>query len=393
MPSTWRFGAYELDARRKILRRSGRPQPLGSRALDVLCELVAARGELVDKDTLLARVWPGTVVEENNLQVQVSALRKLFAAEEEGRNWVQTVPGRGYRFAVPVLGDDNPLPQRLQQTVKFVRSADGLRIAAAQTGEGPPLVRAGVWMTHLEHDWATQVWGPLHARLGAQFRLVRYDQRGTGLSDRDVDRLDFDAMVGDLEAVTDAFGLDRFCLLGISQGVAAAVDYAARHPERVSALVLVGGYAQGWRKRGDPAGVQRGEALRALTAVGWGQDNPAFRQLFTSLAMPHATRQQMDAFNELQRVSASAAVAAQFVDMVGDLDVTDRLAAVRVPTLVLHNRDDAWVPCELGRAVAAGIPGAQFVSLPSSSHVVMPDEPCWEEFVQRIVAFAQAAAR
>jgi pimeloyl-ACP methyl ester carboxylesterase len=388
----YRFGSYELDTHRKELRHQGTAVHVGSRALDVLCAVVSAGGELVDKDTLMERVWPNTVVEENNLQVQVSALRKLFAQDEDSRRWLQTVPGRGYRFVAPVTLDEVPALQPAQ-SVRFVRSRDGVRLAAAATGEGPPLVRAGVWMTHLEHDWTTQVWGPLHARLGAQFRLVRYDQRGTGLSDRDVERLDFESMVADLEAVADAYGLESFCLLGISQGVAAAVEYAVRHPERVRALVLVGGYARGWRKRGDPALVARGEALCTLTRMGWGQDNPAFRQMFTSLAMPNATRQQMDAFNQLQRLSAAPEMAARFVQLLGDFDVADRLPLVRAPTLVMHSRDDAWVPCELGRSVAAAIPDAQFVSLPSASHVVMPSEAAWEGFVNQVIAFAHARGR
>jgi pimeloyl-ACP methyl ester carboxylesterase/DNA-binding winged helix-turn-helix (wHTH) protein len=387
--SLYRFGPYELDVRRRELRRQGTAVHLGSRALDLLCELVGAEGALVTKDTLMARVWPDVVVEENNLQVQVSALRRLFAGEEQGRRWLQTVPGRGYRFVAAVPADGAPMDPPAQ-SVRFVRAGDGVRLAAAATGDGPPLVRAGVWMTHLEHDWSTQLWGPLHARLGAQFRLVRYDQRGTGLSDREVERLDFESMVSDLEAVVDDFGLDSFCLVGISQGVAAAVEYAVRHPERVRALILVGGYARGWRRRGDPAIVERGEALRTLTRIGWGQDNPAFRQLFTSLAMPNASREQMDAFNELQRLSATPEMAARFLDLVGDVDVTARLPLVRPPTLVMHSRDDAWVPCELGRTVAAGIPGAQFVSLASSSHVVMPSEPGWEAFVNQVLAFAHA---
>jgi DNA-binding winged helix-turn-helix (wHTH) protein/alpha-beta hydrolase superfamily lysophospholipase len=385
------FGSFELDLRRRLLSRDGALLAVGSRALDILCELVGAADELVSKDELMARVWPETIVEENNLQVHVSALRKVLEVEPGGRDWVQTVPGRGYRFVGPlqVRADEHQVTDALQQHVRFVRARDGVHIAAAVAGEGPPLVRTGLWMTHLEYDSATSLWGPLHARLAAATRLVRYDQRGTGLSDRQIPPLDFDALVGDLETVVDGLALERFALLAISQGVPTAIEYAARHPERVRCLVLVGGYAKGWRRRGNPALVERGEALQTITRMGWGLDNPAFRQLFTSLAIPDATREEMDSFNELQRRSASAEMAADFVRVTGGIDVSQRLPQVRVPTLILHSRDEAWVPAEQGRALAAGISGARFVPLPSASHIVLPREPAWEHCVREIVGFVR----
>ncbi len=391
------FGSFELDLRHKLLTRHGSGVALGSRAVEVLCELARAQGQLVAKGELLARVWPDTIVEENNLQVQISALRKLLAGEEGGRAWLQTVPGRGYRFVAPPArpaGLPQPAPaDAASQAVQFVAARDGVHIAAAATGDGPTVLRTGLWMSHLEHEGSTHAWGPFNARLSQHCRLLRYDQRGTGLSDRKVASLTFETMVGDLEQVADRLGGERLALLGISQGAPTAIAFAARHPQRVSCLVLLGGYARGWRLRGSPELVARGEAFQMLTRQGWGQQNPVFRQIFTSLGMPDASREEMDAFNELQRLSATAEVAAELVGMTGTIDVTALLAQVRVPTLVLHSEHDAWVPVALGRELATGIAGAQFIALPSTSHVVLPREPAWERCVTSIIAFIGAHAQ
>jgi pimeloyl-ACP methyl ester carboxylesterase len=392
MSSEFVFGPFQLCARRRVLQRDGAPVGLGARAIDILCELVTAQGALVTKADLMARVWPNTVVEENNLQVHISALRKALGDQANGTSWVQTVAGRGYRFAgahapAPSGGHSVGIPIPAAQEVTFCKARDSVNLAVASIGQGSPVVRTGLWMTHLEYDWSTSVWAPLLTRLAAHHRLVRYDPRGNGLSDWNIPPLTFQTMVEDLEAVVEAAGLEKFALFGMSQGVATAIAYAAKHPERVSRLVLSGGYAQGWRARGVPELVARGEAFQTLARTGWGQDNPAFRQLFTSLAMPGGTQADMAAFNELQRRSSSPQNAAQLIGVLGSVDVTDQLQRISAPTLVLHSRDDAWVSCEAGRALAAGIPGARFVSIASHNHVVMPDEPEWEHYVGEILRF------
>lgn len=391
MPGAFSFGSFHLDIRRRLLLRNGTPVPLGSRAIDILCELVAARGELLTKNDLMARVWPNTVVEENNLQVHISALRKALGEQVDGRSWLQTVPGQGYRFAGALDGDFSqrslapaPVPS---QDVFFCRTHDGVNLAVASIGQGTPLVRTGMWMTHLEYDWGTSIWAPLLTRLAEHCRVIRYDQRGNGLSDWNIPPISFAAAVEDLEVVVDASNLERFTLLGMSQGVATAIAYAAKHPDRVSHLILSGGYAKGWRARGVPDQIARGEAFQALAQSGWGLDNPAFRQLFTSLAIPNGSHVEMGAFNELQRRSSSPENAARLIGMLGTVDVTDQLERIAVPTLVMHSRDDAWVPCEHGRAIAASIPKARFVSIASENHVVMPNEPEWERYVRELVDF------
>ena len=250
----------------------------------------------------------------------------------------------------------------LQQEIRFCTASDGVQLAYSLIGQGPPLMKTGNWMTHLEFDLESPVWRHLYRELAKDHTLVRYDARGNGLSDRTVDEISFDAFLGDLEAVADASGVTRFALLGISQGCAVAIAYAVRHPERVSHLILYGGYAVGWNKRARSAAEKEEEdAVLTLMRLGWGKENAAFRQLFTSQFIPGATKEQADWFNELQRITVSGETAARIFTAIGETDVTALLPRVSAPTLVLHAREDARVPFEAGRRMAAGIPGARFV--------------------------------
>lgn len=225
--------------------------------------------------------------------------------------------------------------------------------------------------------------------MAAEHYLVRYDERGNGLSDWDAEDLSLDAMVCDLETVVDAAGVERFSLLGISQGCAIAVAYAVRHPARVSHLVLHGGLPVGWRKLGNPVETKRREAMMTLAKEGWGQSNPAFRQLFTSLYLPDATPAQQEWWNELQRVSTSPENAIRLLRAFSTIDVRPMLAQVRAPTLVPHARDDGAVRFERGRLLATAIPGARFVPLDSKNHLIMEHEPAWPRFLAEIRAFLQ----
>ena len=282
-----------------------------------------------------------------------------------------------------------PPPAHVQE-IRFCTSEDGVRIAWATSGEGPVLVKTANWLNHVELDWESPVWRPWLAELSRGRRLVRYDARGTGLSDWDVPELSLDAFVRDLEAVVAAAGLERYALLGMSQGCAVAVAHAVRHPERVSRLVLCGGFARGWRVRGKPGEVQTAEAVLTLARHGWGSAQPAFRQLFTSLFFPGANAELMAAFNELQRRTASPENAARLGHAVGDLDVTALLPRVRAPTLVLHARHDGLIPFGEGRRLASGIPGARFVPLESANHLLVEGEPAWSRLVAELRAFLGA---
>ena len=273
------------------------------------------------------------------------------------------------------------------QRIGFCEGPDRTKIAYATVGEGPPLLKAANWLTHLEFDWATPIWGRCFAEIARARTLIRYDERGCGLSDWEVDDLSFDAFVEDLELVADKLGLERFPLLGISQGAAVSVEYAVRHPERVSGLILVGGYAAGWRHLASPEEQARREAVRNLTEVGWGTDNPAYRHIFSQTFMPDASAEDLDWFDNFQRQTTSARNAARFQDAFGEIDVRDRLGQVRAPTIVLHSRHDQRIPVEMGRDMARGIPGAEFVPLESRNHVLVDYEPAWQVCLQTVADF------
>ena len=280
-----------------------------------------------------------------------------------------------------------------RQDVRFCTTADGTRIAVASMGSGPPLVRAAHWLSHVERDLESPVWRPWVQELSRRHTYVRYDQRGCGLSDRTLAGLTLEHFVGDLETVVDQLGLERFPLIGMSQGGAVAMQYASRHPERVTALVLVGAYARGALRRA-ASELERLEAdtLVNLIRVGWGRDNDAFRQIFTNQYIPEGTAEQHRWWNDLERISASPEGAARTLAAFHDADVTEAAAGLRVPTLVVHSRRDARVPFDEGRRLAALIPGARFLALESANHVLLEVEPAWPVFVDALYDFIAEAA-
>ncbi len=282
-----------------------------------------------------------------------------------------------------VTGNEIPI----EQQVKFCTSLDGCNIAYTVIGKGPPLVKAPNWLNHLEYDWQSPIWRHMLQALSRDNSLVRFDQRGSGLSDREVPEISFETMVRDLETVVDAAGLDRFALIGISQGCGFSIAFAARHPERVSHLVLYGGFARGLRKASRGRFEEQFQLGQQMMLSGWGRDNPAFRQFFTSLFMPGATKEHMDWFNELQRRSATPEMAARLYEVSGNIDVSDLLAQIEVPTLVLHCRDDAVAHFEAGRRLAARIPNARFVALDGENHLILEDEPAWPRFLIEVRQF------
>ena len=277
--------------------------------------------------------------------------------------------------------------QDLRQEIRFCTAPDGVQLAYSTIGQGPPLVKPGNWMTHLEHDLESPVWRHFYRALAMDHNVIRYDARGNGLSDRNVE-VSFETFVSDLETVVEATGVERFALLGISFGCPVAIAYAVRHPERVSHLVLYGGYAQGRDKRArTQAEKEENAAQLTLTRLGWGKENAAFRQLFTSQFIPGGTKEQADWFNELQRVTISPDMAVRFMEIGGEVDVTALLSRVTMPTLVMHATDDARVPFDAGRRMAAAIPNARFVPLQGRNHLFLEGEPAFGQFLEHLRAF------
>lgn len=273
------------------------------------------------------------------------------------------------------------------QHIRFCTSADGVQLAWAMGGRGSPLVKAPNWLNHLELDATSPVWRAWMRRMMESHTLVRYDGRGCGLSDRDVLAITQESLQLDLQAVVDAAKLDRFILYGASQGAAVALEFAARHPERVSHLVLYGGYLRGARKRGAPRAAEEADAMLKLVELGWGRENSAFRQVFATQFIPDGTPEQLKAFDELQRRTVTPETAARILAVLHDVDVTEWAERVQCPTLVLHSRNDARIPFEEGRKLAGAIPNAEFVPLDSRNHVLLDHQSAWERFFVELESF------
>lgn len=271
---------------------------------------------------------------------------------------------------------------KAEQRIYFANSSDGVRIAYAVAGSGPPLVKTATYMSHLEYDWASPVWRHWMDELTREHTLIRYDERGNGLSDRNAADLTFAAWVRDLEAVVNDVGLGQFPLFAMSQGGAVAATFAVRHPDKVSHLILYGSYARGWLHRDlTEAQIEKAKLLVDLMRVGWGQENPAFRQVFATQLRPEATIDELRALDEQMRISVAPDTAARLESEMHRTDIRAIAPLVTAPTLVLHAREDAGVPFEEGRLLAALIPKAQFVTLESKNHLLTEFEPAWQKFV------------
>jgi DNA-binding winged helix-turn-helix (wHTH) protein/alpha-beta hydrolase superfamily lysophospholipase len=390
---TYRFGPFCLNVRERQLSRGDEIIPLRGKVFDTLTVLVENAGRLVTKQQLLDAVWSEATVEENNLNHNVSVLRKALGEKATGQQYIETVPKVGYRFAAPVEGGGSQAGStaspaaKARQEIRYCTTSDGIRLAFATIGSGPPLVKASNWLTHLDFEWGSPIWRHWLASLSAHHQVIRYDERGNGMSQRDVPDVNFDTWVRDLETVVDAAGIDQFTLLGISRGGPIAVAYAVKHPKRVSQLVLYGAFAEGLNHVGTPEQKEARRAVASLARLGWGLKNPAFCKMFTCQFIPEATPEHEQWFDELQRVSTSPENAARLMELADEIDVRPLLRQVRVPTLVMHCDRDQRVSPEHGQLLAAEIPGARYVSLPSANHLMLEAEPAWPLFLEELSAF------
>ena len=388
------FGDCELDLGRFELRRAGRPRPVEPQVFDLLAVLIRERHRVVPKEELLDTVWGNRFVSESALTSRVKAARQAIGDDGRSQRLIRTAHGRGYQFVVPAdeVAQPDPVvsvpPTPPMQEIRFCTAGDGTRLAYAISGAGPPLVKAANWLSHLAYDWESPVWRHWLAELSRRFRLVRYDERGCGLSDWDIGRFSFDDWVDDLEAVVDAAGLDQFPLLGISQGGPVAIAYAARHPERVTHLVLLGSFAQGRRKGARTANeLALAEARVEIVRLGWGHPDPTYRQIFISRFLPEATQEQWRSFDELQRRSTSPDNAWRFVDEFGNIDVTSLAPKLTVPTLIMCSRREPDNRFEQSRLLATLIPGSRLIPLDSSNHLLPERDPAWKHFLAELDRF------
>lgn len=387
----FRFGDCSLDPARRELRRSGKPVTIEPQVFDLVEYLIRQRHQVVSRDELIEHVWGGRIVSESTLATRINAARKAIGDDGSRQALIKTIVRKGVRFIAEVLeqaSTDVPLQSEVPpaQSIRFCRTADGVNIPVASVGKGAVLLKTANWLNHLEYDWGSPIFAPLLARLGSRFELVRYDGRGCGLADREVEDVSYDAFVRDLEAVAATISTPRFAVLGMSQGCATAITYAVKHPERVSHLVLVGGYAQG-RNRRDPGDYEKAQAMLAMMRQGWGAEGSAFMRAFSSLYLPNGTPEQIRWYADMQRIAASGEMAARLRNTCDDIDVTAMLPQVNVPTLVIHARHDNVAPFAQGRLLASMIPGARLLSLESENHLPLHGEPDWEPLVAAIEAF------
>jgi pimeloyl-ACP methyl ester carboxylesterase/DNA-binding winged helix-turn-helix (wHTH) protein len=394
------FVNHILDIDRRELRCGSTLIAIEPQVFDLLVHLVQNRDRVVSKDDLIASVWGGRIVSDSALNSRINAARKAVGDNGESQKLIRTIARKGFRFVGEVSENARPISAGTaadismraaaapHQVTHFCTTPDGVHIAHAEVGTGPTLVKAANYLSHLEYDWQSPVWSPFLHALANRYHVIRYDARGNGLSDWDVENFSFEAFIRDLETVIDATNLQRFALLGMSQGCAISVAYAVRHPEHVSHLVLYGGYVRGRRLR-SIKDAEQAEALLTLMRDGWGQDNPAFRQIFTSLFIPGGSPEQMNWWNDLQRKTTSPENAVSMRRAWDNIDISDLLPRVQVPTLVLHCRDDAVQPFDEGRRLAAGIPDARFVELEGRNHVILQSDPSWSRFFEEIGNFLQ----
>ena len=397
----YRFSQFALDTNRYQLSASDKPVSMEPLVFDLLVYLIEHRERVVTRDELLENLWKGKVVTDAALGARLKDVRKAVGDSGSKQSVIKTLHGRGYQFVAEIAeSDDHTGVQSVrssrdiglkdQSPVQYCSSSDGVSIAYAEAGSGPPLLITGSWMTHLEEDWDNPAWKPYITRLAQEFKLIRYDQRGNGMSDWDDVDIAFERMVDDLEAVIDSYDHEKVALFGCSQAAAVSIAYACRYPERVSHLILYGGYPRGKCQRGDPSGAAESQAFVTLIRKSWASDNPMIRQAFTSLLMPDATTEEANWFNEFQKTSGPGENMARFREIFDHIDVSALLPQVTTPTLVVHSVKDSIAPLSEGKLLASRIPGAQFVTFNSRNHVMFESEPEYPILIKCVTDFLKS---
>jgi pimeloyl-ACP methyl ester carboxylesterase/DNA-binding winged helix-turn-helix (wHTH) protein len=365
---------------------------LSPKACEVLACLINRTGRVLSRDEILREVWQNLHVSPDLVREYVFEIRKALGDSASKPIYIETVGRRGFRLIGPVsILRRNPTSTvtdgAQRPVVKFCTSKDGTSIAHSVSGVGYPLLVAGSWMSHLDMDWDSPAYGSYIRHLSDRFQLIRYDQRGNGLSQWCDVEITFDRMVDDMEVIVGKYGHERVAILGMSQGASVAIAYALRHPDRVSHLVLNGGYARGRKHRGNDADREESEALVSLIRHSWGNENPAIRQTVTTLFMPEASQDQMNWFNNFQKLCGPADNIAKFRATFDDMNVTQMLAQISAPTLVLHSDRDSVAPLSEGKLLASQIPGSSFVQLNSPNHMLFESERDFAKMIDHIDRF------
>lgn len=382
------FDTFVVDTATHELLDRGAPVAIEPKVFDVLIYLIENNDRVVSKDELVEAVWEGRFISDAAISSAISAVRKALQDDGQEQRFVKTVRGRGFRFSAPVTrsklkpnAQSNGIPA---QDIRFCQSRDGTQLAYGIAGDGPPLIKTSHWLTHLEYDWQSPIWTHVNRHLLDGRTLVRFDQRGNGLSAWDIEDFSFERHLEDLKAVVDAAGFDRFPIIGISQAAAVSAVFAARYPERVSKLILLGGYVKGW---GHSEFADVAAAAVPLVEQGWGGKTLATQGFFSSNFMPDAPNENQKWFSELQKKSSNGKNAAALMRALGRVNVEDELKGVKAPTLVMHAKHDSVVPYGNGRALAAAIPGASFVTLETRNHIMPETDPAWDRCARLISNF------
>lgn len=390
----YRFADCELDMSRHRLLRGGDEVHVEPQVFALLALLIERDGDVVTRDEMIERVWKGQIVSEATVGARISAARAAIGDTGRAQAVIRTVPRVGLQLVVPVevKGQEeraaaSGVPAQGLLRIRSAQASDGSHLAWTASGEGPPLLRAGHWLTNLDRDRDNAIWGPWLARLGRGRRLVRYDSRGTGMSSPDCGALTLESFVDDLATVADAAGLERFDIFAASQSVAVSLAYALRHPARVRRIVSYGGWPQGASMRKETAGASMTEALGAMLRLGWGKAEGGYMRSFISLFLPGASPEQVAAFVELQTASATPERAVEIRDVISRFDVMDILPKVQVPVLVAHARDDAMHPFSQAQLLMQYLPDAQLLPLPSANHILLPDEPAFNMLMDAVDRF------
>ncbi|MEP1659755.1 MAG: alpha/beta fold hydrolase [Anderseniella sp.] len=357
---------------------------------DVLRLFVENAGTLVTSEQLITSVWNGRNISDAAISSRINAARTAVGDSGSAQRVIKTIPRRGFKLVASVRVPGETLTNQhgnQKQTVRYARSLDGTNIAYAITGQGRKILRTGHFLTHLEQDWTNAVWRPYLDRLGVGYSVVRYDQRGTGLSTGNPDDLSIEAQANDLLAVADAASMKQFPLVATSQGVPVAIHFAAHYPERVSRMVLYGGFAQGRMKRDDGYSADEAKALLTMVRAGWGNPRSAFMVAFNSLFCPTATQEELNSLARIQLASATPEMAARVRTAIDTIDIMKVISKVRVPTLVIHARHETLNPISQGRLLASRIPNAEFMEVDSPNHIILPSHPTFDEILSAKLAF------